>query len=178
MRKKLKEIGSDSRERYNAKIGRCGIKYNNFKNAPERTLLLNNVTLAENAEIVTDHLWVTVGKTLAGLDLKAGDIITFNARVGVYKKGSHFRKRDYKLNRMTKIEVQRINREVIDDEITSSKPATFEEWEQIREMKHLESMLPDDDDDIPFACIANEVKKLNELYELFNKRYFGIVEKF
>ena len=115
-----------------ATIGRCGIKYNNFKNAPERTLVLKDVTLVGKIKPVTDHLWITVGKTLSELDLKAGDVITFDARVGIYKKGSHFRKRDYKLNRMTKIEVQRADRDVVEDEVTTATPITIKEWQEMR----------------------------------------------
>ena len=172
MRQKLKEIGSETRERYMATIGRCGIKYNNFKNAPERTLVLKDVTLVGKIKPVTDHLWITVGKTLSELDLKAGDVITFDARVGIYKKGSHFRKRDYKLNRMTKIEVQRTDRELAENEITSGIPATFEEWNDIQDMKYLEKEYPEECESMGFDFEIKDIERLKELKELFNRRYF------
>lgn len=172
MRKQLKAIGTETRERYTAIIGRCGVKYNNFKNAPERTLVLNNLTLAENTNPLTDHLWVTVGKTLSELNLKAGDVITFDARVGIYKKGSHFRKRDYKLNRMTKIEVQRSNRELAEDEITSGIPATFQEWNDIQNMKYLEKEYPEEYEPMGFDFELKDIERLKELKALFKRRYF------
>jgi hypothetical protein len=64
MRTKMKEIGSETRERYRATVGRMGIKSNAFKGFPERTILLKDVVNVATNEIVTDHLWFTVGKTL------------------------------------------------------------------------------------------------------------------
>ena len=177
MRKKLKAIGTETRERYRATIGRCGIKYNNFKKAPERTLVLNNVAHTNTGKVVTDHLWITVGKTLSELDLKAGDVITFNARVGIYRKGSHFRKRDYKLNRMTKIEVQRIGRELVEDEITSGNPATFQEWHDIQEMKDLEKEYSEEYELMGFDGESKDVERLKELKSLLNRRYFEVAVK-
>ena len=175
MRKNLKEIGTETRERYRATVGRCGLKYNNFKNAPERTMVLIDVTLINDEnKLVTEHLWVTIGKTLSELDLKSGDVITFDARVGMYKKGHHLKKRDYKLTRMTKIEVQRIDRELSEDEITSGKPATFQEWNDFQEMKYLENEVETYDD--PALSIyqynLEDIKRFKELKELVNRRYF------
>lgn len=127
MRNKLKDIGSSSRERYKATVGRMGIKSNDFKGFPERTILLKNVVHVDTNEEITDHIWFTVGKTLKELNIKEDDIIIFNARVGKYKKGYYHNEIDYKLNRMTKIEVQRSNRELYEGEITTSTPTSFNE---------------------------------------------------
>lgn len=172
MRIKLKEIGKDTRKRYTAVIGRCGIKYNGYKKYPERTFVMNDVTIVDKGEIVTDHLWVTVGKTFTKLDLKAGDKISFDARVGIYNKGYHFKIRDFKLNRMTKIEVQRIDRTVTKDEITTGKPATFQEWKEIQEMKELEKEVDVDNDHPIYDYEIQYLKRLKELKALFDKRYY------
>lgn len=172
MRQKLKEIGNETRVRYSAEVGRCGIKFNGFKNFPERTFVMKDVTLVNTGEIVTDHLWVTVGKTLSELNLKAGDKISFDARVGSYKKG-HFNRKDFKLNRMTKIEVQRADRGISQEEITSGKPATFQEWKEMQEMKDLEKEVHLDDPHPMYDYEIQYLKRLEELKELFNKRYYA-----
>jgi hypothetical protein len=138
MRKKLKAIGSETRHRYHATVGRMGIKDNIFKRFPQRTMLLKNVASADTGEILTDHLWVTVGETLKKLKLKEGDEITFDARVGTYKKGRRYKKTDYKLNYMTKIEVKYLDRELNIGEITSDTEPSFEELDKVREMKQKE----------------------------------------
>lgn len=127
MRTKLKAIGKETRNRYHATVGRMGIKSNEFKGFPERTILLKNVVNVDTGEVVTDHLWFTVGKTLKNLKLKEGDEITFNARVGTYRKGYIDKTTDYKLNYMTKIEVKSIDRELNAGEITSDTEPSFEE---------------------------------------------------
>jgi len=139
MRIKLKEIGNQTRERYSGTILRCGIKYNKFKRFPERTLLIGNLTRTDNNDIVTDHLWVTVGKTLCELDLKAGDTISFDARVGMYRKGKHNTEKDFKLNKLTHIEVVREDREIEKDEITTKTPPTLIEYQQACERKEKEN---------------------------------------
>lgn len=127
MRKELQNIGTKTRNRYRAAVGRMGIKSNVFKGFPERTILLKNIVNVDTEEVVTNHLWFTVGKTLKKLKLKEGDEITFNARVGIYEKGYIEKTTDYKLNRMTKIEVKAINRELEEGEITSDTEPSFEE---------------------------------------------------
>ena len=172
MRQKLKEIGTETRERYKGTVGRCGIKYNGYKGWPERTVVLNDLISVNTGEKTTDHIWLTVGKTLAELDLKAGDEITFNARVGTYRKGKHFNKKDYKLNRLTHIEVARIDREISEDEITTGKPATFQEWQDIQDMKYLEKEYSDESIHLHFDFEFKDVERLKELKELFSRRYF------
>ena len=135
MRTKVKEIGNKTRERYRATVGRMGIKSNEHKGFPERTILLKDLYLLtdDNEELVTDHLWKTVHKQLKNLDLKEGDVITFYARVSTYKKGYRNKTIDYTLNYMTKIEVIREDRPLQEGEKTSSTEPTWKElWEAQR----------------------------------------------
>ena len=134
-------MGTDKRYRFGATVVKCGIKNNCFKGYPERTMLLGNVVDLDMDEIVTDHIWIVVGKTLCELDLKAGDKIEFNARVGRYRKGYYKDKYDYKLNRMTKIEVTRANRELEENEITTKTPPTLLEYKEACERKEKEYQL-------------------------------------
>lgn len=127
MRKELKNLGSEARFRYKATVGRMGIKSNNFKGFPERTILLKNLIEESSKKLVTNHIWFTVGKTLRELNLKEGDEISFEARVAPYRKGYRKDKTDYKLNRMTQISVIRQNRELKENEITSATEPTFNE---------------------------------------------------
>lgn len=136
MRTKLKNIGEETRNRYKDTVARMGIKSNRFKNFPERTILLRNVINVSTGEEVTDHLWFTVGKTLSDLNLRADDEISFNARVGIYRKGHKRRNKDYKLNNMSKITVEkRTEKELTENEITSSTPQTFKELFEAQERK-------------------------------------------
>ena len=146
MRIKLKNIGSETRKRYRATVGRMGIKSNSFKGFPERTIVLNNVIDMETNEEVTDHLWFTAGKQIKELNLKAGDIISFNARVGIYKKGYKHKEKDYKLNRMTKIVVdKRIERELAEGELTSASEPSFEELREAQSRARLEKIKNSDE---------------------------------
>ena len=130
MRKNLKAIGTSTRRRYKATVGRMGIKDNTFKNWPERTMLLKDLIDVETNQLITDHLWFIVHKQLRELAIKEGDIITFDARVAKYYKGYYHDKLDYKLNYMSKIELQRENRELKEGEITSATRPTYPElWE-------------------------------------------------
>lgn len=138
MRVALKAIGKETRNRYHATVGRMGIKSNEFKGFPERTILLKNVVNINTGDVITDHLWFTVGKTLKNLKLKEGDEIRFNARVGTYRKGYKYKKTDYKLNYMTKIEVKRLDRELNAEEITSDTEPSFEELWKAQERKRQE----------------------------------------
>ena len=137
-RKELKKIGFEKRERYAGTVSNFGIKNNSFKGFPERTMLLKDVKQMETGNVVTDHLWLTVGKTLQNLNLKVGDIIIFNARVGTYRKGKNFSKQDYKLNRLTDIEVKSAKRNLEEGEITSAIPVTINELKEIDIVKQYE----------------------------------------
>ncbi len=139
MRKELEKIGKETRNRYKATVVRMGIKSNNFKNFPERTILLGNVVDVSTGKVVTDHLWFTVHKTLKKLNLREEDEISFNARVGSYRKGHKRKNIDYKLNNMSKIVVEkRTERELTENEITSSTPPSFQELREAQARKQQE----------------------------------------
>ena len=116
MRKELKKITNKERHRFVATVSKFGWKAG--WNAPEPTILLTEIKLETENEIITDHLWFNLGKQFSELNLKEGDIIAFDARVGKYKKGYYgdvdyfFMKNgyfppaptvDYKLERPTKV---------------------------------------------------------------------------
>ena len=176
MRTKLKAIGTETRDRYLANVVRCGVMYNTFANKPERTILLGNVVHIDSGNIVTDHLWMKVGKKLCDLKLKSGDTIKFNARVGTYKRFSRKHKIDYKLNRMTNIEVSYSDRELNEDELTSADPATFGEWKDIQELNRLKKEYSDDSQILEFDFEIKEFERLGELKRMFKKRYFNVSE--
>ena len=68
--------------------------------------------LMKDGELLCDHMWFSCGKTFERLDLKAGDKISFDARVTKYIKGyegryaeakrESWRQVDYRLERPTK----------------------------------------------------------------------------
>lgn len=70
---------------YEIVFGRHG-KKNGYK-GPETTVLLKDVLDVAAKRVVTDHIWFTLGKRLACLELKPGDIVRFEARVSQYVKG-------------------------------------------------------------------------------------------
>jgi hypothetical protein len=106
MRKELKNL-SGQRMRFCATVERLGHK-NGYK-GPVPTILLKDVRRVDTGEVVTDHLWFTVGKTLSVLS--PGDEVEFDARVASYEKGyKGYREdvycpvsKDYKLERPTKL---------------------------------------------------------------------------
>jgi hypothetical protein len=53
----------------------------------ETTILLTHICDIASRKLVTDHVWLTMGKQLQKLDLKVGDILRFDARVTEYLKG-------------------------------------------------------------------------------------------
>lgn len=50
------------------------------------TLMLRDVT-DKTGKVVTDHLWMVVGKQLQALQLQIGEVVEFDARVTEYEKG-------------------------------------------------------------------------------------------
>ena len=83
--------------------------------------MLKNIRLYGNNDIITDHLWFSLGKQFQKLNLKEGDIISFDARVAKYVKGYKGDERyffeetgrlpppistDYKLERPTKMKIE------------------------------------------------------------------------
>jgi hypothetical protein len=83
MRERLTKLDGQ-RLRFEATFARFGEK--TFKHHVKVTALFVNVTNSLGVE-VTDHLWFTVGKRMAALDLKPGDRVSFKATVGKYRKG-------------------------------------------------------------------------------------------
>ncbi len=117
MRTGLKKL-ENQRLRFTAKIERFGFK-SAFKGPDKPTVLLKDVRVLSTKAIVTDHLWFTKGKTWE--PCQVGDIVEFDARVGVYEKGykgwnweaaiENPIETDYRLERPTKLVIQRNQRE-------------------------------------------------------------------
>lgn len=84
MRKHLKELTSNDRHTFTAIVGRFGTKIN-YNGFPEPTIMLKDIKLKDKQ--LCDHVWFTVGKRFAILQLSEGDAIQFKARVGSYRKG-------------------------------------------------------------------------------------------
>ena len=134
MRTKLKTIGTDTRNRYIANVGRMGIM-NPYKDELQRTMVLHNVKRADTGEVVADHVWLKVYTTLENLDLRQGDVISLNARVKPYMKGYYLDapELDYCLSYPSKIVVEsRTDRPLKNGEITSATVPTWEELEKAR----------------------------------------------
>ena len=121
MRKELRKL-NNKRFTVTATFDRFGFK-NGYK-GPLKTILLVNVKKDE--KLITDHLWFTCGKTFDQLELKPGDIISFDARVTEYEKGykghramklgEYWSEIDYRLERPTKAKV------IIRNDVIQSKP--------------------------------------------------------
>ena len=116
MRKKLKNLGSQERHRFIGTVQKFGMKSSIWESSS--TICLVNVKLCGENEILTDHIWLTVGKQLADMELQEGDIISFDARVDSYRKGykgfidgifMDQTTKDYKLSRPTKIKLENRN---------------------------------------------------------------------
>jgi hypothetical protein len=61
---------------------------------PLTTVLLKDIQDVVARKVVTDHLWFTMGKRMAQLDLKEGDVVRFEARVTRYLKGYRGRREE------------------------------------------------------------------------------------
>jgi len=112
MRERLRQL-EGTRARYNAIVARFGEKKSWGGHAPKPTILLQDVR-DRNGNRVTDHLWFTVGKTFAALNLRPGDSIEFDATAKPYQKGYRGRdwnddyaysqrERDYRLSNPTNV---------------------------------------------------------------------------
>jgi hypothetical protein len=61
---------------------------NGYKGRLSQTVLLVDIIdIANPNETLTDHLWFNFTEEFKHLNLKSGDILEFNARVALYKKG-------------------------------------------------------------------------------------------
>ena len=111
MRKELSKING-VRAKFTATISRTG-KKNNFRGAPSETVLFTDVR-NEKGELVTEHVWFTVGENLKAVFKNIGRSVSFNARVTPYTKGHKgykmdvikAKEEDFKLSNPTNVVVQ------------------------------------------------------------------------
>ena len=73
-------------------------------------MLLLNIVETRTGQQVCDHLWLTVRKRIAALDLQQEDHVEFDARISSYRKfhrgecrDENFHYRDYKLSYPTNL---------------------------------------------------------------------------
>ncbi len=111
MRRRLKQLNGE-RRRFSGTFVRLG-KKSGWKGNMLTTLLFKEIKDATD-KIVCDHLWFNLTKEFGRLALKAGTIISFDARVKEYYKGYQgYRddvydkpvERDFKLSHPTKVQV-------------------------------------------------------------------------
>lgn len=108
MRRKLKEIGIETRHTFSGIFIRIGLK-SGYKEL-EETVLIKDVR-DSSGRIVTDHLWFNLTKGFQAANLHEGDIVQFDARVAMYQKGYRGHRpdvycpieQDYKLSYPTKV---------------------------------------------------------------------------
>lgn len=84
MRKELGKM-EGTRAQFTATVARLG-KKNNFKGPPSETVLFTDVR-NEAGELMTGHIWFTIGKQLAPVVRYVGKRVAFEARVKAYTKG-------------------------------------------------------------------------------------------
>ena len=77
---------SGKRERFRATFSRTGTK-KNYHGFPETTLLFDDVCREKNGQLISDHLWFNNTKSFQAVNLEAGDVVEFEARVTPYEKG-------------------------------------------------------------------------------------------
>lgn len=110
MRKALGAVAGE-RMHFTATISRLG-KKNNFRGAPSETVLFTDVRNAAG-ELVTDHIWFTVGKTMSVVFGNLGKKVSFEARVTAYTKGYKGqgldmlkpKEKDFKLSNPTQVKI-------------------------------------------------------------------------
>jgi hypothetical protein len=77
----------DKRQRFRGIFTKFGVK-NGYRGRLLQTIVLVDIVdTMEPERILTDHLWFNYTKEFQELDLKAGDILEFNARSDFYGKG-------------------------------------------------------------------------------------------
>jgi hypothetical protein len=64
------------------KLGTC----QGWARIRERTICLGNIT-AQDGAVLTDHVWLTLGKRLAALAPHRGDLLELTGRVSLYRRG-------------------------------------------------------------------------------------------
>jgi hypothetical protein len=100
---------NEERLKFSAIFSRYGSKAN-WKGYAETTLLLTDLCF-EDGSSATDHIWINETKECKSLGpLRAGQKLSFEARIGSYEKGFKYKgqaltpvRSDFKLNRLTKI---------------------------------------------------------------------------
>ena len=108
MRRELGRI-EGVRTKFTATIARLGTK-SNFKGGASETVLFTDVR-NEVGELMTAHVWFTIGKQLATVVHHVGKRVAFEARVKGYTKGYKGRglellkprKEDFKLSNPTNV---------------------------------------------------------------------------
>jgi len=108
MREELVKL-SGLRRTFKGTFVRFGLK-SGYMNV-EKTVLLKDIIEEATGKVVTDHLWFSLGKRLALLNLQEGDVVSFDARVTKYVKGYRGRREDvdkpvmvdYRLSHPTKL---------------------------------------------------------------------------
>lgn len=103
MREKLKELGSDRRYTFIAKIKLFSFKKGFINRLPLKTVLLVKV-MCEGKQ-VANHVWLTCGRRIYALLPQVGQWLKFDARVTKYLKGYNKNKEDYRLSYPTKISI-------------------------------------------------------------------------
>lgn len=86
-----------------AKVMRFGEKRNSYDEG--KTLLLTDVRLQATGELITDHLWTTYTTQFEALaPYYSGEVITFEAKVMPYHKGSYGAQvRDFRMTQFQNI---------------------------------------------------------------------------
>jgi hypothetical protein len=102
MRYKLQSLEQQT-ERFVARVSGFGSAPRLYGN-DQPTLLLRDVCLTSSFEELTDHVWISLTKSLELLKLRRGQILEFDAKVTTYRKKSEF---DYKLEKLNNIKVTR-----------------------------------------------------------------------
>lgn len=175
VRTALRDLGADSRHRFIGYVARFGTK-NGYEGRVLPTVMLRDVRLAEDGltgEILTDHLWFTKGKQFEDLNVREGDLISFDARVAGYWKGyMGYRddvwdkpvEYDYKLERPTKFaKLDRETEEALAEARRRSSPAAPQTDDAKRiaaEVRAVKGLLAADERELDLA--ADEVRKLTK----------------
>lgn len=120
IRSRLHSLINYGRQNYTGEYVRCGYKtdggygYNYLDDLDFfPTLLIKNVRC--NGIPVTSHLWLNYTDSFISLgQLKPGDIVSFSAKVGSYRKGYYLhRVTDYQLHSLRNIELIKANHKML-----------------------------------------------------------------
>ena len=69
---------------------------------------------------------------------------------------------------MTKIEVHRIDRKTLEDEVTTGTPASLQEWKDIQELRYLEKEYDE------FYHGDDYIENMEQLRNKIKSRYFEV----